>query len=324
MQQFSNTSTFDAMFDAAPENTQPANNQPQSLDQQNSIFPASNDIPAESTFDPLNPVPQQKPQNNDEVRYNYWQSQADKLAKEKEELIRKTAEQEAMLRQYQQPPQQQAQAPQVEQEERFPDFNIPEPVKPYNFSIQEAYTDPNSESARYLAEKDMYRDQQLQYNSLKTQYVEAKAKEYVTAMEGKLKQTQSQFNERYEVEQKVNAIVGEVQSKFNVSRDVAQDFVKVMGDNSMYTLDNMWKFYQAQQMPANNIPRYAPQAGYQPQAMYNQNTYQPPSPVFNQYQRAQSIPNIMNVSSQSNDVDSPMRQLMLSQIQNQKKSNMFG
>jgi len=86
---------------------------------------------------------------NDERRYQYWQSQADKLKNENAKL------KESMTQQPQAPVQPEAPAqPQVEE---FP----PPPAKPQrprNFSREEAYSDPSSESARYLDEHESWRD----------------------------------------------------------------------------------------------------------------------------------------------------------------------
>ena len=94
--------------------------------------------------------PQEEPsvevnQDNDEVRYQYWQSQADKLKNEKEQLQQQFNSLAAQQPQSQPQPEEQKEVV----EESFPD--PPErPQKPYNFSMDEAMADPSSESARYV------------------------------------------------------------------------------------------------------------------------------------------------------------------------------
>ena len=92
-------------------------------------------------------VPQTPPQpNNDETRYQYWQSQADKY---KNELDGLKSQQDAMQQQYaqQQVPVESAE-PAVEEFPAAP----PKPERPRSFSREDAYADPNSESARYMDE----------------------------------------------------------------------------------------------------------------------------------------------------------------------------
>ena len=77
--------------------------------------------------------------SNDEKRYQYWQSTADKLKNENEQL------RNSLAAQVQQAPQV-AQPQEVAQpvEEEFPP--PPEkPQRPRNFSREDAYADPNSE-----------------------------------------------------------------------------------------------------------------------------------------------------------------------------------
>lgn len=314
-----NTSTFDGMFqEAAPDQYQPNSYQPQSLEQ-NPYNGAQDMIPPTEEIDPLNLVPQQPVNNNDLTRYQYQQSRADKLAKENEELQRKVAEYDAMVRT--QSNQQPVQTPPPQEEEVFPEFNIPAPVQPYNFSWNDAYNDPASDSARFLAEKEAYRDKLIQYNTIKTNYIEEKSKDRVKELEQKIQLTSKQMQERYEMEQQVNTIAKEVQTKFNVSREVADDFIKTMGDNSIYNMDNMWKFYLSQRQPQGYQ-----QPMQQMQGQMNGFIQKQPSPLFNQYQRAGSIPNTMNVSAvqETGGMQGSLRDQLLQQIQQSKKNNMFG
>ena len=249
----------------------------------------------------------QKNKNNDEVRYEYFQSQYDKERARNDELTRKMAEMEAMIRTQQQPPQQ---APAPEPEEEFPDFNIPEPKQPYGFNLQEAYTDPSSESAKFLQAKEEYRDKLIQYNMYRTQYVEAKASEKLANQEQMFKQYQMQMQQEQETHSKVNSVINDVQRQFGASPEEARDFVAKMGDNSIYNLENMYKFYKTVLTPAQQ----------QQQQQYGQYA---PSQQFNQYQRSQSMPNTMGVLSQNQQVNSnPVKNFMDELLRYSNKRNL--
>ena len=98
--------------------------------------------------------------NNDETRYQYWQSQADKYKNELNSMKN------------QQPPVAQPQAPVQSTEKSVEEFPAApaKPQRPRVFNREEAYSDPSSESARYLDELEGWRDDINEYNSLKSQY----------------------------------------------------------------------------------------------------------------------------------------------------------
>jgi len=104
------------------------------------------------------PVETSQPEqtNNDETRYQYWQSQADKYKNELESLKNT------------QPAPVQPEAPAVDTDaDEFPSAPS-KPQKPRLYSREEAYTDPASESARYDDELSQWRDDMNEYNSLIT------------------------------------------------------------------------------------------------------------------------------------------------------------
>ncbi len=298
--------TLGGMVESAPENIQP-DNQQQGDSWQQDLF--SNPAPDED-YDPLMPQEQIKPVNNDEVRYQYFQSQADKMKAENEALRREMAELKGMLSTVQQPVQQQQ--PEV-QEETFPDFTMPEPQIPMNFNWQEAYNDPSSESARYIIEKQRYDSQLANYTKLASQYAIAKAQEAEKNAYQKMNEYQAQMAQRTELEQKLNQVQSELQYKYGMSRDQASDFITKMSDNNIFNLDNMVKFYQTISQPVQQQQPY----GYHQQGQYGQ-----PSQAFNQYQRAQSIPNVMGVTNTQPQAQSPMQNMLRNMIQN-SANNMF-
>lgn len=297
--------TLGGMFETAPENNQPVNQQQGDSWQQDLFSNPAQD----QDYDPLMPQEQIKPVNNDEVRYQYFQSLADKTRAENEALKLKMAELEGRLSTVNQPVQQQQ--PEV-QEESFPDFTIPEPQSPMNFNWQEAYTDPNSDSARYLIEKQKYDNQLANYTKLASQYAIAKAQEAEKNAYQKMNEYQAQMAQRMEQEQKLNQVQSELQYKYGLTRDQANDFITKMSDNNIFNLENMVKFYQTISQPQQQQPY-----GYHQQGQYGQ-----PSQAFNQYQRAQSIPNVMGVTNTQPQAQSPMQNMLRNMIQN-SANNMF-
>ena len=297
--------TLGGMFETAPENNQPVNQQQGDSWQQDLFSNPAQD----QDYDPLMPQEQIKPVNNDEVRYQYFQSLADKTRAENEALKLKMAELEGRLATVNQPVQQQQ--PEV-QEESFPDFTIPEPQSPMNFNWQEAYTDPNSDSARYLIEKQKYDNQLANYTKLASQYAIAKAQEAEKNAYQKMNEYQAQMAQRMEQEQKLNQVQSELQYKYGLTRDQANDFITKMSDNNIFNLENMVKFYQTISQPQQQQPY-----GYHQQGQYGQ-----PSQAFNQYQRAQSIPNVMGVTNTQPQAQSPMQNMLRNMIQN-SANNMF-
>ena len=110
--------------------------------------------------------------SNDERRYQYWQSEADKTKNENEALKQQLQQTQAMQAQMMQ--QQQAQPAPVEQN-KAEEFPLPPewPGKPAGFNRAEACEDPNSPSARYLDEVEAWRDNMTEYTQLKTEYESA-------------------------------------------------------------------------------------------------------------------------------------------------------
>ena len=215
--------------------------------------------------------------NNDETRYQYWQSQADKLKSENAKL------KESMAQQTQAPVQ--PQAPVQEQVEEFP--APPEkPQRPRNFSREDAYADPNSESARYLDEHDQWRDNMTEYNALKTQYDNALLQERFDKIEQE-RVNNAKRAEAYRVQQQqTNEVKDYVTGHYGFSQEQANDFVQKMSNPESLTVDNLVKLYQLTESGSVN----------------NQSPAQP-SDSFKQVQNAQQVPSPMGVmpSGQANN-----------------------
>jgi len=213
---------------------------------------------------------------NDDTRYEYWQSQAAKKDNELQEL--KTQQQQMLAMQQQMMQQQQPVQPEKKVQE-FP--AAPErPKKPRNFSREEAYSDPSSESARFLDEQDEWRDNMEEYKELKHQYDIAVIQESLNK-ERDARVEEVKRREAYaKQQQEIATVSNEVQTKYGLNQEEAANFIKDMSSADSLTMDNLvqlWRIKQGQGAPVGT-------------------PVQPtPSPTFEQTKRAQQIPSPMGV-----------------------------
>jgi hypothetical protein len=151
------------------------------------------------------------------------------------------------------------------------------PQKPYNFNMDEALSDPASESARFVQEEQGWRDQMDEYKNLQFEYQMAMMQDE----RDKLQTERQQDIQRREAEQKqveqMDGVRNQVMNQYKVDSQVAEDFVRVMSDPSSINLDNLWKIY-------------AQDKGYG-----SPNQPATPSAEFRQVERAQQVPQSMGV-----------------------------
>lgn len=219
------------------------------------------------------------PQDNEEVRYQYWQSEADK-AKNENEQLKKTVEilQQTIQKPAESQPEEISSEPEIE-----PFRDAPQkPSKPAGFNRAEAIDDPNSASAQYLDAMDSYRDEMDIYNADKLEY----ESNLINIEREALIEEQKRQKEAFEAEQRnqeqVSNITQQLRSQYNANDDEVNDFIQKMSDPESLNIDNLWRLYQ---MDKGKVPE-------QPVAQ--------PSPQFNQVQRAQSVPAPMGVQSSAN------------------------
>tara|TARA_R110002020_G_scaffold450817_1_gene664524 strand:+ start:137 stop:1072 length:936 start_codon:yes stop_codon:yes gene_type:complete len=246
--------------------------------------------------------PSVQPQaDNEEVRYQYWQSQADKLKNERDQL----QAQFNSLAVQQQVPQQEQPAQEIE-----PEFPSPpeKPEKPYNFSMDEAIADPNSESAKFTRSEQAWRDEMDDYKNMQFEY-------QMAMLQDEREQTKQQRQEdiqRQQAEQQqaqeVTNIRSQVMEQFKVDQNTAEDFVRVMSDPSSISLDNLWKLY------ASDKGLSSPEA-----------PVKSPSGEFQQVKRAQQVPASMGVlPSQNRQNEGSIEEtIMDSMITDYNKQNPF-
>lgn len=219
------------------------------------------------------------PQNNDEVRYQYWQSEADK-AKNDNERLKQTVEvlQDALRSQGQ------VDAEPVDTEPQPEPFrDAPEkPQRPAGFNRADAIDDPSSPSAQYMDQMDSYRDEMDAWNRDRVEY----ESELLRMERESLEDARRRQQEAYEAEQRnaeqMNAIAQQLRTNFNASDGEITDFVAKMSSPESLSVENLWKLYK---MDQGQVP--VPEAAQ-------------PSPQFNQIQRAQSVPQPMGVQSSAN------------------------
>jgi hypothetical protein len=211
---------------------------------------------------------------NDERRFEYWQSQAAKRENELQVLQQQLAEAKAQPATTTEVPAQQTQ-PEVQE---FPPAP-PKPEKPRTFSRDEAYSDPQSESAQYLDEVEAWRDDMVQYSELKNQYDVALMQERLDKQDTQRKEALKRQEAQRQVSRQNQEIYEHVQGHYGFNEADAKEFIQTMSDPKSITMDNLVNLYRMQKGQPTQAP--AVNAG--------------PSPTFTQVQNAQSIPSPMGV-----------------------------
>tara|TARA_R110002020_G_scaffold305454_3_gene521247 strand:- start:651 stop:1586 length:936 start_codon:yes stop_codon:yes gene_type:complete len=236
---------------------------------------------------------------NDEVRYQYWQSQADKMRNERDQL----------QQQFNQVATQQVTQPQNQPEvEAEPEFPAPpeKPQKPYNFSMDEAMSDPSSESARFVQTEQAWRGEMDEYKNLQFEYQMAMMQDERDKLQTERRQDiQRREAESQQIDQ-INGVRSQVMDKYKVDHQTAEDFIRVMSDPASVNIDNLWRLY------ANDKGFGSPQ----PQA-------KTPSGEFQQVKRAQQVPASMGVmpSQTRQNEDSMEDKIIDSMIDDYNKQN---
>jgi hypothetical protein len=231
-------------------------------------------------------------QDNDQVRYEYWQSQAAQMKNQLDavkeympmvDYLRTNPEAVQNITPGGQPP---ADAPKSQEPEEFPP--PPEkPEQPRGFSREEAMGDPSSESAIYLDTVEKWRDDMQTYNQLASQYEIAKMRENydekVSALE---KQEQVRNAKAAEIEEmgRIRSYVGQ---RYNLG-DKLDDFINTMNDPKSINMDDLVGYYQYK----NGVGQQQAPPVQQPPKQASNN--------FRQTQRAQSVPRPMGVQPAQN------------------------
>lgn len=261
----------------------------------------TNQQPAPGQQAPAGPQPEPgqqapaatQPPHNDEVRYEYWQSQADKRQNEINQLQQtNTMLQNQMNQLMQNQPQEQPQPANQSgvQAQEFPP--APErPQQPRGFSREEASADPYSESAKYLDAVEQWRDDISEYNHLRNEYDrEMLAYERQQFAEQQQRVREAQQAEAQQREQVAN-VKQQVMQQYGATAAQADDFITQMSNPQSLTVENLWRIYT---LDASQ-PQAAPQGVQQPVQIPAQ-----PSPAFQQTELARQIPSSMGVIPSTN------------------------
>ena len=219
--------------------------------------------------------------SNDEKRYQYWQSQADKLKTENTQL--KQSMTAGMQQQRPQPEYTDQYGNQAPVQDEFP-APPDKPARPRAFNREEAYSDPSSESARYLDEVEDWRDNMNEYNTLKTQYHSAVMEEKMQAMEDERVQEVQRAQHAQRQTRQAQQIHEYVKANYGMGDNEAADFMHKMSNPKSLNVDNLVQLYRMQQGGAANTQTAPAQ----------------PSDAFQQTQNAQQVPSPMGVMPSGN------------------------
>ena len=256
---------------------------------------------------------QQAPSDNEQVRYQYWQSQAAKAQNELQNYKQMEAQYTPYIDYLKANPQAvmniDAAQQQVNQpaQEAFPE--PPEkPRRPRNFSREDALSDSNSESARYLDDVDEWNEKMGDYTRLQSEYNNAKLQETVQQMQ----ERESKAREAQQAEIRRKQQLGEINqyviANHGLSQEQASKFVQDMSSPESVSMENLVKLWMANEGIQSNP----------------QNTNMQPSPQFQQTQAAQQVPNPMGVvPAAANENPSSEDAIMDGMLNDYKSRNPF-
>jgi len=233
-------------------------------------------------------APEEYQAKNDDKRFEYWQSRANKLEnqiKETQPLLDHVKQNPQIL---QQPPAQQP----VQAEEPVEEFpEAPErPERPPNYSREASYTDPNSASAIYDSNLEAWRDDMTEYNSLKNQYETALLREDIERQENQRLQQIRNMQAKQQQETKQQEISEYVQANYDLSPEETGKFMQDMSDPSSISMENLVTLWRMNNGKSAAPPVATPGVqGEAPQQRMG------PSDTFQQTQRAQQVPQPMGV-----------------------------
>ena len=245
------------------------------------------------------PQPIESAPTNDEVRYQYWQSEAakkDNQINEMQKTIQNLSEKPAT----------ETKATQAPAKEEFPPPPV-KPERPIGYNREEAYADPNSPSAQFDSQVEQWREDMVTYGNLQNQYQIANMQEVYNKKIDDLQKMEMQ-RQAYSREQQETAKVRDyVASNYDLG-DNLDNFISEMSDPKSINMNDLVWYYKYKKGLAGATP----------------NANAQPSPQFNQIKRSQSVPSPMGVQSgQGNQPTSPTEGFMDALIKGEEKNNIF-
>ena len=202
--------------------------------------PTINETPAgEQQAESVQDSQETTPARDDPSRFEYWQSQADKVKGELNQTQQELAyfrDQAMAVQQQQTPPNGQPNGQQMVQQDSLQPPVKPE--KPVNYNEVDAYNDPESASFKYRLGKEKYND------------------DYITFIEDREVKREREYAGRYQqamIEQEANNLrssaYSHVVSSYNWTPTQANDFVKWASDPGNVTVDHLAKLYSMKDAP---------------------------------------------------------------------------
>lgn len=238
-------------------------------------FAISDDLPEEPTEVAQS---QEPPLDNEQVRYQYWQSEADKRNNEIEQMKQTNQMLQGQVNTLIERTAPSEQGKTAEEEESFEFPPPPEkPQKPARYSRSEGYEDPSSESGIYLDSVDDWRDNMDEYSRLRGEYdreMVTYERQQISEERNREKEAMQQYARQQE---QVDGIRQSLRDQYNADDASINDFIEVMSSPDSLTVDNLWKLYSLDKGTGTNAPK--------------------PSPAFQQTRRAQQVPSPMGVVS---------------------------
>lgn len=212
------------------------------FDQEDEWTPAEDDTPAEPQGLPAPVVDgvetKEQPQDNDSVRYQYWQSEAQKR---EAELARTKAEADYYKR-LAELQDSGTQEPETQETERFPDPPA-QPKPPAGYNVEDALNNPQSPSYAYAQEYQDWYQKMFEYQTLKSQYLEAVMQEKFEQLDREKQEAIQRQQQQAAYTQQINGIRQEVMQKYNIDERTAADFIEKMSAPESLTIDNLFKLY---------------------------------------------------------------------------------
>ena len=261
--------------------------------QQNASQPVTMPTLPEHAFleQPKPSVQPADPNNNDAVRYQYFQGQFDREKTRSADLERQLAEANAQIYQYNAANQPVAEPTEVPA--GLPELVAPtmpeKPVAPQFYSREDAISDPASESARYDLSMQNWQNDQLMYMNDKMDY-NSQVQERKGLEQKKVEEEANAYmRQEQEYNAKMNTVNSFIQSKGGDDR-VMEAFVSQMSSPESISMENLWTVFCI-----NN--------GISPSTMPSPPPVQQvrqPSQSFQQVQRNQQLPNMGLMPTQQN------------------------
>ena len=203
--------------------------------------PMFSETPVEGQQAESTESPEEQPAKEDSSRFEYWQSQADKVkselsnAQQERDYFRNLAQQQQSTVSSGQPNGQPQQQVGVQED------SLKQPVKPekpVSYSEVDAYNDPESTSFKYRLEKERYQDEYMGYLEDKD--------------ENREKQMRAQYEYAYAQQQTAmvqNNAMSHAMNGYGLSQTKAGDFVNWASNPENVTVDHLIKLYMMKDAP---------------------------------------------------------------------------